>query len=373
MLAPEDKRIILAVDLDYFYAQAEEVRNPELKGKPLVVCVYSGRTETSGAVSTANYLARSLGVKSGIPIASAQKILANRPDAVFIPMDSDYYDSVSVRIMSMINSYSEAFEQVSIDEAFIDITERTKGKYAQATKEGMSLKKEIYVQERLTSSVGIGPNKLVAKMAVDFEKPNGLTVVEPSKVQEFLFPMQVRKLFGVGPKMEKGLKELGINSIGDLAHASESVLANQFGKNLGPELKRLAQGIDASPVKERKIEQLSRIITLKHDAETFDFKSELEPLCVDISKRLKSNALKCKAVGIIVITTQLKTRSRNKTLWDATDDSKVLLEKSSEEFQEFFDSEKEKARRIGIRVSSLDVGARKKESEEFTTLTDFGI
>jgi DNA polymerase IV (archaeal DinB-like DNA polymerase) len=375
-LLASDKRIIAAIDLDYFFAQCEEVRRPELKGKPLVICVYSGRTETSGAVSTANYDARALGVKSGIPIANAIKILANRSDATFLPLDAPYYEKVSEKIMEVINSHSEIFEQVSIDEAFIDITKMTDSNYDKAKMFGTNLKEEILAREELTCSIGIGPNKLIAKMASDSKKPDGLTVIPLSQVKDFLDPQPVRKLFGIGPKTEGELNSLGIKTIGDLASAKESVLAERFGRNLGPELKKLACGIDNSPVKQREIEQLSRIITLKHDAEDFDFQKEIEPLCIDISARLNKARLKCKTIGIIIITNQLKTRSRSKTLDAPTDTSELILSVASSEFRSFFamaeSKNKEKARRVGIRVSNL-LGEKESSQaqRDLTTLSDF--
>ena len=365
-MVSSEPRTVVAVDLDYFYAQCEEIRRPELVGKPVVICVYSGRTEDSGAVSTANYPARSLGVKSGIPIRLAKKILASHPEAVLIPMDSPYYDSVSERVMETLRGFGpKAFEQASIDEAYLDVTPRPGEEVAR------TMKSEIRRVENLTCSVGVGPNKLIAKMAADFKKPDGLTLVEPDKVFSFLAPMPVGKLFGVGPKYEKRLHELGIETIGDLANSDEEKLEQVFGKNLGRKLKTLANGIDEEPVKEREPEQFSRIITLKRDATTFDFERELEPLAADISRRLQSMQLLAKNVGIIAITNELKIKNRARTIEKATGDSGVILSVSGELFSELLgdpkteskrstkkaDEKEEGAitvRRAGIRVSSLE-------------------
>ena len=151
-------RIVLAVDLDYFFAQCEQVRRPEIKDKPVVICVYSGRSEDSGAVSTSNYVARKLGAKSGMPIVLAKRILAKHPDSVFLRVDKDYYDSVSERIMEILQDKSAKMEQVSIDEAFLDVTEKTNGDYSLALEIGQRIKDEIAGVEHLTCSVGIGPN-----------------------------------------------------------------------------------------------------------------------------------------------------------------------------------------------------------------------
>ncbi len=364
-----ETRIVLAVDLDYFYAQCEEIRNPEIKGKPVVICVYSGRTVDSGAVSTANYVARSLGVRSGIPIILAKRLLAKHPEARFLPMDREFYESVSERIMQILRYHSSKIEQVSIDEAYLDVSENTRGDFAVAEKIATEIKSEILEKELLTCSVGVGSNKLISKMAVDAKKPDGLTTILPSQVHQFLDPLLVGKLFGIGTKTEKKLGDLGIKTIGDLANYDVDELSEEFGPNLGPLLKRLAQGIDDDPVKERETEQLSRIVTLKHDADGFDFASEITPLCKDISNRLVAYGLVCKSIGILVITTELKTKNRSKTL-DAPTNSEVRIESvASELFQLFFREENETlARRVGIRVSSL---TKTESLKKDASLTEF--
>ncbi|MGI0090369.1 MAG: Y-family DNA polymerase [Nitrososphaerales archaeon] len=359
----DERRTILAVDFDYFYAQLEQLRKAEIKAKPIVVCVYSGRTKDSGAVSTANYIARSLGVRSGMPIALAKKILQKNSDAQFIPMDREYYDSESERLMQALRSHSSRFEQVSVDEAYLDISGQTGGDFSLAKEIAIQIKDEILQGERLTCSVGIGPNKLLAKMAVDSSKPDGLTVITPERAPEFLYPLPVGKLFGVGPKTEKKLREEGVQTIGDLANTDESVLSERFGKHLGPSLRDAARGIDHESVKERASEQLSRIITLKRDAESFDFAGELEPLVKDISSRLAAMNLLCGSVSIIAITSQLKVRNRTRTLETPTNSEERIVKVTSELFVAFFeqkrqneDVEEEKKfglRRVGIRVSNL--------------------
>jgi DNA polymerase IV (archaeal DinB-like DNA polymerase) len=360
-------RIILAVDLDYFYAQCEEVRRPEIKDKPVVICVYSGRTEDSGAVSTANYLARKLGVKSGIPIVLAKRILSKNADTVFLPIDREYYESISERIMELIRSHGSKMEQMSVDEAYLDVSETALGDFSAAEKIAEAIKKAILDSEQLTCSVGIGPNKLVAKMAVDAKKPEGLTMIFPNQVKSFLDPLPVGKLFGIGPKTEHKLGVLGIKTVADLANFDEQTLSKEFGRNLGPQLKRSAEGMDDEPVQERETEQLSRIITLKHDTDRFDFAGDIAPLCKDISSRLKARGLLCKSIGTIAITRELKTKSRAKTLEIPTDSEDRILSVSSELFESFFAENEVDVRRVGIRVSGLTKVSAKKNS----SLTDF--
>lgn len=372
----ESPRVIISIDLDYFFAQCEEIRRPELKSKPLVVCVFSGRTQTSGAVSTANYVARKLGVKSGIPILSAKKVLAQHKEAEFLPIDHDYYEAVSERVMQLIKSHSPIFEQVSIDEAFIDVTDTTKTDFEVGRSIGLKIKEEIFDAEKLTCSVGIGPNKLIAKMAADFKKPDGLVVIKPEEVAAFLSPMSVGKLIGVGPKSESKFEQMGIKTIGDLSDFDVNLLSDQFGKNLGPNFKRLAQGLDTDPVEPRPIEQLSRIITLKKDAESLWFGDELKPLSIYLSDKLKSLNAKCRVVGIIAITSELKTKNKARTLDHLTNSSDEILHNCLELFQSFFDSssiEVFRIRRVGIRVSGIDLekSEGKNESENQSTLTSF--
>jgi DNA polymerase IV (DinB-like DNA polymerase) len=367
MTSDEKGRIVLAVDLDYFYAQTEEIRRPELKDVPVVICVFSGRSKDSGAVSTCNYIARSLGVRSGIPIISAKRILSKHEEAVFLPMDKDYYSHISERIMEILRSRSTRMEQLSIDEAYLDVTDGTNGSYVAAKQLGWEIKKEILEEEHLTCSIGIGPNKLVAKMAVDSKKPDGLTVITPDSVNSFLSPLQIGKLFGVGPKTEEKLRALGIQTVGDLAGYDEEKLAIEFGKNLGPGLKSSARGIDDDQVKERGVEQFSRIITLKHDALSFDFEDELEPLCNDLTERLKAHNMLCNSVGIIAITRQLKTKSRVKKS-DSTDSEVKIRGIVRELFNAFFSENPGlEVRRAGIKLSGLE----KRATETNQTLTDF--
>ena len=364
-----NERIIIAVDIDYFFAQCEEVRRPEIQGKPVVICVYSGRTELSGVVSTSNYVARALGVKSGIPIITAERRLSDT-GAVFLPVDQEYYKLVSDRIMGVIHSFSELFEQVSIDEAFLDVTNATQSDYESAIEIGRKIKEHIKDLEKLTCSVGIARNKLLAKMAADSQKPDGLRVLHPDEVSAFLDRLPIGKLPGVGPKTEKRMKELGIETISILAHFDPGILAVEFGRNLGPQLARLAQGLDDEPVREREPEQVSRIVTLKRDATSFDFENELRSMAEDISRRLSSLNSKCKVVGIIVIATNLKTKHRARTLDVSINSEQEIFAVTSELFKSYFESENSKtqARRVGIRVSNL---VSLKSQESVPNLSEF--
>ncbi|MHB2037106.1 MAG: Y-family DNA polymerase, partial [Nitrososphaerales archaeon] len=274
--------------------------------------------------------------------------------------------------MEVLRSHSQKMQQMSVDEAYLDVTEYTRGDFSSAEKIASAIKKEILESEHLTCSVGIGPNKLVAKMAVDAKKPDGLTTIPADQVRSFLDPLPVGKLFGVGPKTEEKLGAMEIKTVRDLAICDEARLSGIFGRNLGPQLKLSAQGIDDDPVQEREREQLSRIVTLKQDAVTFNFAHELVPLCRDISERLVAKKQLCKSVGIIAITTDLKTKNRARTLDVPTNSEAKFMEVGSELFKSFFvENESIGVRRAGIRVSNL-IKAKDAEVKNQTLAEFFG-
>ena len=208
--------MIILADFDYFFAQCEELRNPSIKDKPIVVGVYSGRTEDSGAVSTSNYIARKFGVKSGMPLFQAKRKLEGT-DPVFFHVDHEYYDQISNRIMDIFRLYATSIEQVSIDEAYLDVTEQVQGSFEKAKDYAQKIKADVKVQVGITFTIGVGPNKLVAKIACDSQKPDGLTIVKPEDAKAFLAPLPVDRLLGVGKKTTERMEQMGIKTISDLA------------------------------------------------------------------------------------------------------------------------------------------------------------
>ena len=258
-------QIIMLVDLDYFFAQCEELRNPTLKEKAVVVGVYSGRTVNSGAVSTANYLARNFGVHSGLSLHLAKKKLEHS-DAVFLPVDYKYYKKISNKIMSLLRLYSDIFEQVGIDEAYLDVSLKTHGRYQEALILAKKIKSEIQKRIGISFSVGIGPNKLVAKISADYNKPDGITLVEPEKVTKFLAPLSVIRLPGVGKKTSQKMNSLGINTIGDLSKYDIQKLVDFFGRSLAVYFHNASKGVSKDRVhKAVDSESISRISTLKEN------------------------------------------------------------------------------------------------------------
>ncbi len=360
-------RVIMLVDLDYFFAQCEERRNPSLKDKPVVVCVYSGRSEDSGVVSTANYIARKYGVKSGIPISLAKKKL-KKMDAVFLPVDHEFYEEVSEKIMRILRSHADRFEQVGIDEAYLDVSQKVKGSFEEAKELAQKIKEEVKAQQKLTCSIGIGPNKLVAKIAADIQKPDGLTIVKPEQVESFLSPLPVSRLIGVGRKTKKKMQTLGIRTIGDLAKYDVQRLIEVFGKKLGIYFHNASIGVDDEPVQERgEVESISRISTLKED--TRDLKVILEKtnqLCDEVHAKLVQRGLSFKSVGIVAVMTDMSIRSRSKTLENPTNELEVFKKTVKELFEKFLNESELEARRVGVKVSNFV-----KEQERQKQITDF--
>jgi DNA polymerase IV (DinB-like DNA polymerase) len=342
------------VDLDYFFAQCEEQRQPDLRTKPVVVCVFSGRTNDSGAVSTANYRARSFGVRSGMPIFQAKRILHNE-DPAFLPVDKEYYQNVSDRIMTIVRSYSDAFEQVGIDEAFLDVTARTSGDFSKAAEYAAVIKKRILDEVGITCSVGIAPNKLVAKIASDHRKPDGLTSVPPNSVSEFLAPLEVRKLVGVGKKTETILVSVGVKTIGDLRARSTEQLVEHFGRSFGAYLYDAARGIDGEPVVEREgREQISRIVTLKQNSHYLEeIFPEIEKLLDDVVAKAATDRLSFRTVSVIAVMEDLSVHSRSQSF-----DAPISATESARKacrilLQNLLGETSKSIRRVGVRLSTL--------------------
>ena len=362
-------KIILHIDLDSFYASVEEKRNPELKGKAVVVCVFSGRTADSGALATANYAARELGITAGIPISQAKEL--GKDKAIYIPTDIPYYKEVSDRIMDILREYSEKFEQRSVDEAYLGVSDI--GSFEGAKKIAEKIKQEIFEKEGITCSVGIGHNKLIAKMAGKVKKPDGLTLIKPEEVKPFLNPLPVKKLFGIGPKSLEFFEKAGIKTIEDLAKTDVNVLTKQFGEKKGKEIWEKANGIDEDEVQGIEKQQISKLGTLKEDTNDLKPISEkVDEFAEGLKIKIIREAVKFKTVSIIAILTNLDTQTRSKTLDSFTDSIDVVRVEAKKLFQEFLGKNPDKKlRRCGIRVSGFDRD-QKAESKQQKTLFSFG-
>ncbi len=358
-------RVILHIDIDYFYAQVEQLRRPELKGKAVIVCMFSGRTENSGAVASANYKARELGVHAGMPIAFAK---SKAPQAVFLPADRNYYEEVSARIMEIMREFSDKFEQVSIDEACLEVSQKCANSFVEAKKFAEKIKDAIFEEEKLTCSVGIGSNKLIAKMAAGFKKPDGITLVAPSEVKMFLRGRKIANLHGIGGKTVEALAEKEIRTIPQLADAPISLLQELFGQNRGILIHEKALGIDESPVEEREKQQFSRIVTLKQntpDPKTLASQSEI--LAQDLAAKAAEKKILFKTISILLVSDRLESVARSRTIEIPMRQKDEILKVATELFAEFFEANPEfVARRFGLRVSNFSGPNKQKSIFEFS-------
>lgn len=344
------ERIIFHVDMDHFFTAVEEREQPEIKGKPVVVGADPKEGTGRGVVSTSNYEARKYGVKSGIPIARAWRLC---PHAVYLPVNYRLYKKVSAQIMTIMRSYADKFEGWGFDEAFLDVTQRTKGNYQEAEKLAQQIKKDIYKTEGLTCSIGVGPNKLVAKIGSDFKKPDGLTVVQPEEAKAFLAPLNVRRLLWVGKKTEARLNNMGIRTIGDLANYDASVLVEKFGV-AGTQLYLSAQGIDNSEIQEQwERKSMSREITFEEDISNPDIIFDtLDAIAEDLHQELVASNFTFKTTTIKIRYENFETHTHGKTLRFFTDRLKDIQKSSRELVQDYLHPDR-KVRLIGVRLSNL--------------------
>ncbi len=350
-----ETRIVFHIDFDYFYAQCEEIRSPELKSKPVCVCVFSDRGGDSGAIATANYTARKFGVKSGIPITFAKKRLEDQKDAVFLPVDFDYYGAMSEKAMNVMKECADIFEYVGKDEAYLDVTSRVEGSFEKASHLGQQIKNSIREKTKLSCSIGISPNKLISKIASDFQKPDGLTVVLPDKTDEFLEQLQIRTIPGIGKKTEKKFSEMNLETINDVKNLDVFTLNKEFGRKSGTYIYNAVRGIDTEPVKEREASiQYSKIMTLKKDSKDYDFLSEsLDDLCNKVYETVKKNHRMFKSVGIHFVQSDLSSKSKSKMLRNPTLNLEELKKTADLLLREALEDQTNTIRRLGVKVAEL--------------------
>ena len=359
-MAKKRGRIIFHVDMDQFFAAVEERERPELRGKPVVVGADPKDGMGRGVVSTCNYEARKYGCRSGIPITRAWRLC---PNAVYLPVNYRLYQEVSARIMKILHKYADKFERWGLDEAFLEVTSRVKN-LREAKQLAQKIKKEVYDKEGLTCSIGVGPNKLVAKIGSDFQKPDGLTLVKREDVKAFLSPLRVSKLLWVGRKTEARLNRMGIKTIGDLAGYNASVLVEKFGA-AGTQLYLSAQGIDNSLVQERWVRKsMSREVTFEEDTSdsTFIFET-LDAISEDLYRELTASNFTFKTTTVKIRYANFETHTHGKTLTFFTDRLKDIKKSAKDLLQDYLRPNR-KIRLVGIRLSNL------MSTEKQTRLTD---
>ncbi|VVC71970.1 DNA polymerase IV [uncultured archaeon] len=354
-------RIVLHVDMDSFFAACEEKANPSLKGKPVVVGADPKGGKGRGVVSTANYAARKFGIRSAMPISRAFKLC---PECVYLPVNFALYNKYSLQVMQILKRHAVKFEQWGTDEAFIELTGKAKD-FAEAGIEAGEIKREIFAETGLTASVGVGPNKIVAKIASDYKKPDGLTLVRPDEARAFLSPLPVRKLLWVGKKTDEALEKLGITTIGGLASADPGMLYENFGKT-GPALRLLAQGIDESPLVESwEAKSVGAQTTFEEDESAPEAVLErMEELCENVFRRFLLEDALYRTVTVTVRFAGFVTHTKAKSFREPTASLDVLKRAARELLAPFLETGKP-VRLVGVRVSGFASAKGQTKLKEF--------
>ena len=332
--------------MDAFFAAVEEKRHPELIGKPLVIGGVGDPTKR-GVVSTASYEARKFGIHSAMPLKTAYNLC---PHAVFLPVDYEAYSRESQKIKAILRKFTPLVEDVGIDEAFLDISEIDKP----SDEIAKEIKKEIKEETGLTGSIGIAPNKLLAKIASDMDKPDGLTIILENDIARILRPLPVRKLWGIGPKTERYLKEMGIDMIGTLASLPLETLTDRFGPSYGTYLYHASKGIDDSPlITHWEPKSISRETTFQKDVSNWQaIARTLAELTREVVTDMKDSGFAARTFTVKVRFSDFETLTRAHTLPNPTD-SEEEIRKAAFACLKRVDLKK-KVRLIGVRASHLD-------------------
>ena len=340
-------RVILHLDMDAFYAAVEVREAPSLAGKPLII----GHRGRRGVVSTCSYEARRFGVRSAMPSVTAQRLC---PQAVWLPGRMDLYVEVSAEIRRILDTASPVVEPLSIDEAFLDLSGIASG-LSEGVGIARDLKETIQLSQRLTASCGIAPNKFLAKVASDLEKPDGLVVLPLSAVEARLWPLPVGRLWGVGPKTEARLLEAGLRTIGDIAAAAEPTLAGRVGAELAAHLKALARGEDDRPVEpDRAAKSISEERTYGDDLRDPDvIDRALLERAEGVARELRHQGFLGRTVHVKVRAGDFTTWTRARTLPQPTDLAEEIVRVARALFAERISLGGQGVRLLGVGMSGL--------------------
>jgi len=351
--------MILHIDMDAFYASVEQLDQPRLKGH----CVIVGGTSGRGVVSAASYEARAFGVRSAMPIFQARRLC---PQGVFVSPRMDRYRQVSREVMDLLQEFSPLVEPVSIDEAFIDLagTERLHGPPDVLAR---TIKKKIRHTLHLTCSIGVAPNRFLAKIASDFQKPDGLTVISPEQVREFIDQLPITQVPGVGPKTHAKVEQLGVRFLGDIRKFSESALESLFG-SYGRRLLALAGGIDPTPVAPHSpAKSVSSECTLEEDTrETSALTRCLLEQADEVAAGLRKEGVKARTVVLKIKHADFKLFTRRTTFTPPTQSSKVLYRQALRLLEEYRLTQK--VRLIGLGASGFVPAGAPRQQELFARM-----
>ncbi|MBN1562091.1 DNA polymerase IV [candidate division KSB1 bacterium] len=343
-------RIILHIDMDAFFAAIEQRDCPAYRGKPLVVGADPKGGRGRGVVSTCSYEARRYGIHSAMPISEAYR---RCPDAIYVFPRGHRYADVSHQIMSLLDSYSPDIEQLSIDEAFLDITTSYK-LHGTPEKLACDIKRRIRQEVELTASIGIAPNKFVAKVASDLRKPDGLVIVEEADVEAFLQPLDISRLWGVGVKTLPRLQQLGIHTIGDLARLTQDELYRRFGQT-GLHFYRLAHGIDDRAVETSgKAKSISKEVTFDVDSDDEEtIHNTLRYLCNELAREMRRQKYRGRTITLKIRLHDFTTFTRSRTLNTFVNHFDDIFANIGELYAHL---QRDKVRLVGVAVSQLEKG-----------------
>jgi DNA polymerase IV len=341
--------------MDAFYAAVEQRDRPELRGRPVIVGADPRGGKGRGVVATASYEARRFGVGSAMPISQAWRAC---PQGAYVRPDMEKYAAVSKQVMEVLRQFTDAVEPISIDEAFLDVTGSRRlfasaGAAASGEDIARALKAAIRERTQLTASVGVASSKMVAKVASDIRKPDGLVVVPPGTEAAFLAPLPVRRLWGVGPKLEEVLIKIGVRTIGELASCDPARLERRMGTH-GHDLVQLALGIDAREVVSEGEEAKSIGQETTFDADTADverLRTTLLELCDAVARRLRHHATRARTVTLKYRDEDFQTCTRAETLRAPTDSGDEMFEAAWRLFRGVHG--RRKVRLLGVYASSL--------------------
>jgi len=364
------KQVVAHVDMDCFYAACEQRREPELRGEPLVVGMGYEEGKTHGAVATASYEAREYGVESAMAITEALERLPRRADAdgdpdldtpetgIYRPVDMDYYESVADEVRAILHEEAEAVREVSIDEAYLDVTDSVS--WDEALQWASDLRATIEAEVGVVASVGVAPTMSAAKVASDREKPDGQVIVRPGDVRSFFADLHVEDVHGVGPVTARQLAELGIETAGDLAAADPKTLDRRFGER-GREIRRYARGNDTRSVTPRgDPKSLSRESAFTEAVEeSAEKQRKVRTLAEAVADRAHRKGARYRTIGIKVVEPPFDSNTRARSLPGPVADATLVESVALDLLEEFNGTP---VRKLGVRVSNLDFSAGEQAS-----------
>lgn len=354
-MSDRERRSILHCDLDAFYASVEQRDHPEYRGKPVIV---GGGPNERGVVSAASYEARTFGVRSAMPLRVASRLC---PDGIFVPGDRERYEQASDAVMALFAERTPLVQPISLDEAFLDVT-ATEHLFGGAVAIAMDLKARVRADLGLVLSVGVAANKLCAKIGSDLRKPDGLVIVPPGDEAAFLAPLELSRLWGVGPKTRELLERWGMRTIGDLAAFDLALLEGRLGDH-GRSIWERAHGIDDDDV-EPSMDPKSVGHEHTFDRDTLDratIEGTLLRLSEGVGRRLREQELRGRTVTVKLRVAPFDTRSRQRTLANATDDDLAIYHAALDLLRDALGEDRAAGRTspvrlVGVSLSGLEAG-----------------